>query len=150
MEIVAAEVGDHELLTQLTKKSKAYWGFTKETLLKWDDLLTISKEYIEKNNVVKLLDNGEIIGYYSFFKTEENVLKLDNLFILPEYIGTGLGKILMNNFLDHAKNQGVEKISLDAEPKAEEFYAKFGFITVGKLETLIKDRYLPIMELKLK
>lgn len=29
------------------------------------------------------------------------------------------------------------------------FYAKFGFIKVGQIETSIKDRYLPVMDLRI-
>ncbi|AYN02731.1 GNAT family N-acetyltransferase [Chryseobacterium sp. 3008163] len=41
----------------------------------------------------------------------------------------------------------MKKITLDAEPNAKNFYKTFGFQTVGQLESSIKDRYLPIMEL---
>lgn len=149
MEILKAEITDDKILTKITKESKAYWGFPTETLLKWEHLLTISQKYIEENNVIKLVNNTEVIGYYSFFKKDKKTLKLDNLFILPSYIGIGLGKVLMNHFLDQTKKLGIEKITLEAEPNAEDFYKKFGFVTIGQLESSIKDRFLPIMELKL-
>ncbi len=44
----------------------------------------------------------------------------------------------------------IDKITLDAEPNAENFYRIFGFETIGQLESSIKDRYLPIMELQVK
>ena len=149
MKILTAEITDDEILTKITKQSKAHWGFSTEILLEWEHLLTISRKYIEENNVTKLVKKGEVIGYYSYFKVDEKTLKLDNLFIQPSYIGTGLGKILMNHFLDQTKNLSLEKIILDAEPNAEDFYKKFGFVTVGQLESSLKDRFLPIMELKL-
>lgn len=149
MKIIKAEINDNEVLTQITKRSKAYWGFSEDTLLEWEHLLTISKDYIEKNKVFKLLKDDEIIGYYSFFKEDEKILKLDNLFILPKYIGSGLGRILMEHFLENSNILDIEKITLDAEPNVEEFYKKFNFVTVGKLESSIKNRFLPIMELKL-
>lgn len=83
------------------------------------------------------------------FKSNETTIKLDNLFILPEFIGTGLGRILMNHFLEKVKDYEIEKITLDAEPNAEDFYKKFGFIRIGQLESSIKNRFLPIMELNL-
>jgi len=68
-------------------------------LEKWEHLLTVTKDYIEKNKVYKLVKNKEVIGYYSHLLTHKNTVKLDNLFILPEYIATGCGKILMKDFL---------------------------------------------------
>jgi GNAT superfamily N-acetyltransferase len=147
IEIIIAEIADNEILTTITKKSKAYWGFSEDILIEWEHLLTVSKDYIEKNSVFKLIQNNQVIGYYSFYPIDENTIKLDNMFILPEYIGKGLGKVLMNDFLKKVEQFGVNKITLDAEPNAENFYQTFGFKTIGQLESSIKDRHLPIMEL---
>jgi N-acetylglutamate synthase-like GNAT family acetyltransferase len=150
MEIVKAELADIEILTMITKKSKAYWGFSDHVLKQWEHILTISKEYIETNKVFKLMLNDQIVGYYSYFAIDEKTIKLDNIFILPEYIGKGFGKILMNDFLDKIRQLEVNKITLDAEPNAENFYKVFGFVTIGQLESSIKNRYLPIMELRVE
>jgi ribosomal protein S18 acetylase RimI-like enzyme len=140
---------DHIRLTEITKKSKAYWGYSEEQILKWNDNLTISKVYIEENDVFNLVDENKIIGYYSYLKEEHNQVKLDNLFILPEYIGKGFGKYLMNDFLQRMRNENCQKITLNSEPNAEQFYQKLGFQKVGEFETSIKNRFMPIMEMNL-
>lgn len=150
MKILKADIEDNEILTSITKKSKAHWGFSQAVLEKWEHLLTVTKDYIEKNKVYKLVKNKEVIGYYSYLLTHKNTVKLDNLFILPEYIGTGCGKILMKDFLKRTEQMHIDKITLDAEPNAENFYRIFGFETIGQLESSIKDRYLPIMELQVR
>jgi predicted GNAT family acetyltransferase len=143
MVIVKAEIADNELLTTITKKSKAYWGFSEDVLKEWEHLLTISKHYIEKNEVFKLIEKEQIIGYYSYYSINENTIKLDNMFVLPEFIGKGFGRILMNDFLKNVRLLNMNKIILDAEPNAENFYKIFGFETFGQLESSIKGRYLP-------
>ena len=65
MEIINAAISDHEILTTITKKSKAYWGFSEDILKEWEHLLTVTPDYIEKNAVFKLIQNDQIIGYYS-------------------------------------------------------------------------------------
>ncbi|MNG25839.1 putative acetyltransferase [compost metagenome] len=87
------------------------------------------------------------MGYYSFFNQDEKTIKLDNLFVLPEYIGKGLGRLLMKHFLLNIDKTHIKTITLNSEPNAEPFYSKLGFIKVGEIETSIKDRYMPIMEL---
>ncbi|MFG4004346.1 GNAT family N-acetyltransferase [Flavobacterium aquidurense] len=149
MTIQKAIPSDHEILTQITKKSKAYWGYSNEQIEIWAQFLTVSKEYIETNPVYNLVAEDQIVGYYSFFHESENTIKLDNLFVLPEFIGKGFGKVLMNDFLLRIQDQNVQKIVLNSESNAEIFYAKFGFIKVGQIETSIKDRYLPVMELRI-
>jgi len=149
MTIQKAIPGDHEILTQITKKSKAYWGYSNEQIEDWSPFLTVTEEYIETNSVFNLMLDNQIIGYYSFFHESENSIKLDNLFVLPDFIGKGFGKLLMNDFLVRLQDLSVQKIVLNSEPNAESFYIKFGFVKIGQIETSIKDRYLPIMELKI-
>ena len=149
MTIQKAIPGDHEILTQITKKSKAYWGYSNEQIEDWSPFLTVTEEYIETNSVFNLMLDNEILGYYSFFHESENSIKLDNLFVLPDFIGKGFGKLLMNDFLVRLQDLSVQKIVLNSEPNAESFYIKFGFVKIGQIETSIKDRYLPIMELKI-
>jgi len=150
MQIRIAEIEDHKLLTTITKKSKAHWGFSADILKEWEHLLTITEDYIEKNEVFKLIKDEQIIGYYSYYFINENTIKLDNIFILPEFIGKGFGTVLMNDFLKNVSLLHINRITLDAEPNAEKFYKAFGFETIGQLESSIKDRYLPIMELKME
>ena len=150
MTIEKANTNDDKILTEITKKSKAFWGYSEEQIEIWSEFLTVTKEYIETKSVYNLVVEDKIIGYYSFFHESENTIKLDNLFVLPDFIGKGFGKIIMNDFLLRLKNSAVEKVVLNSEPNAEEFYKKFGFVKVGQIETSIKDRFLPIMELKIK
>ncbi|RXM46169.1 GNAT family N-acetyltransferase [Flavobacterium sp. YO64] len=149
MIIEKANITDDEILTSITKKSKAFWGYSAEQIEKWNKNLTISKDYIKEHNVYKLTVNNLIIGYYSYFFKDEKEIELDNLFILPEYIGKGLGKYLVLDFLNRIKDQKAERIILDSEPNAEDFYAKMGFVKIGEFETSIKNRFMPIMEMKL-
>lgn len=150
MNIEKANSNDHEILTEITKKSKAFWGYSEEQMMQWNDALTITKEYIQTNFAYKQTKENQVIGYYSYFNSDAAIIKLDNLFVLPEYIGKGIGNQLMQDFLNRIKeNHDIKKVTLDADPNVEKFYQKFGFKTIGQLETSIKNRFLPIMELNL-
>ena len=56
----------------------------------------------------------------------------------------------MNHFFKIVKNQGFEYIYLYSDPNAERFYQNLGFKIIGQLESSIKNRFLPIMELEIK
>ena len=142
---------DAKELTELTIRSKSHWDYSKQQIEKWRDDLTVSETYIIEKEVYKLIDNkNKIIGYYSYFKIDELNIKLENLFVEPKFIGCGYGKMLMSDFLERIKKTKSEKIILDADPNVEKFYEQIGFKVIGQLETSIKDRFLPIMELKIK
>lgn len=150
MIIEKAQRNDDKILTEITKKSKAFWGYSEEQIEIWSEFLTVSTTYIETNSVYKLVVDDKILGYYSFLYEDKQTIKLDNLFVLPECIGKGFGRILINDFLIKVKKiTEVNKIILNSEPNAEMFYAKLGFVKVGQIETSIEGRYLPIMELNL-
>ena len=145
--IERAHSNDSEVLTAITKASKAHWGYSDTQIELWSEQLTITKPYIETNPVYKLVIDDKIAGYYSFYNEDEQTVKLDNLFILPEYIGKGFGKLLLNDLLFRLKSTNVKKVMLHSEPNAEMFYTKFGFVKTGQVETSIKDRHLPVMEM---
>lgn len=150
MSIDKALPSDHQILTEITKKSKAFWGYSEEQIQIWSQFLTVTPVYIETNSVYKLSIEDQIIGYYSYFNEGEKIIKLDNLFVLPEFIGKGFGRLLMEHFFLSVNKANKDKIVLHSEPNAEQFYAKLGFIKTGEIETSIKDRYMPLMELELK
>ena len=149
MRIEKVNTTDSEILTQITKKSKAYWGYSAEQIQKWEVSLTISQDYIREHDVFKLVKDNVIIGYYSYLFEDGKNVKMDNLFILPEYIGKGFGKYLFLDFLNRMKEAEIQTIQLDSEPNAEGFYSKMGFVKIGAFETSIKDRFMPVMEMKL-
>jgi GNAT superfamily N-acetyltransferase len=147
--ILPANASDNYDLTVLTKLSKAYWGYSKQQINAWSDDLTITSKYIEENEVYKLVLDKKIIGYYSYFKIEEQTVLLDNIFILPKYIGKGYGKTLMHDLFKRIEKDGFSIIRLYSEPKAELFYQKLGFVHKGEYHSKISDRYLAIMEMDL-
>ena len=150
MTIEKARKMDAQILTDLTIRSKSYWDYSAEQIKSWKDDLTITSAYINQYEVYKLINNENIItGYYSYIFLNDAVIKLDNLFVDPRYMGKDYGTLLMNDFLNRIKTLQFEKVTLDADPNAEKFYHKFGFKTVGKLKSTIENRFLPIMEMKI-
>lgn len=149
MEITLARTEDAEELTKLTKKSKAYWGYSDEQISLWEDDLRIKSEYLEKNIAFVIKSNNHISGYYAYRELSRLKVKLDYLFIDPLNIGSGLGKVLLNHLFEQVLNAGYSIITLDSDPYAESFYLKFGFKTVGQLPSSIPERTLPVMEFHL-
>lgn len=150
MKIEAARNIDAKELTDLTLHSKSYWGYSPDQINEWKNDLTISPEYLDQAEVFKLTDSNQLIGYYSFIELSHKKVKLDNIFLRTEFIGKGFGAILMRHFLQRVKDLGYLTIELESEPFAEEFYLKFGFRTIRRIESSIKERFIPVMELEIE
>lgn len=146
MKVEKAKITDAEKLTSLTLKSKAYWNYAEEQIEKWRPELTITAAYIDKNEMYKLIIDDQLIAYYAYFRLDKGKVKLDNMFITPEFIGMGYGKLLMMDFMNRVKRSGYTKIMLDADPNAKGFYEKLGFSAVGRIKSSMPNRFLPVME----
>ena len=147
MKIEKAIIEDAKELTELTILSKSYWHYSEQQIEDWKNDLTITEGYILEKEIYKLINENKIIGYYSFFKSNNSDLKLDNLFVAPISIGKGIGKKLMIDFFKRILMIEFDRVILDADLNAEKFYLHLGFKVIGKLETSIENRYLPIMEM---
>lgn len=74
-----------------------------------------------------------IDGREEFLKGTKT-LEIRRIYISQEHIGTGAGKKLMNACLDEARQRGCDSIWLgvwEKNPRAINFYKKFGFVEVG-------------------
>jgi len=147
MTIEKAQPSDHRELTTIQRASKAHWGYSKKLLESWADELLMTESYIahEDHFVFKLVLDGKIIGFYSYYFFEPFLGYLDNLFLHPDYIGKGYGRMMFDRAMKEMKEQGACTILLISDPNAERFYSKNGFIIIGRKPSAISGRYLPIM-----
>lgn len=149
MKIERAQKTDAEALTALALRSKDYWGYGEQLIDSWREELSLSPTYILENEVYKLTIKDGILGFYAFGNQDAATIKLNFLFVEPGYMGKGYGQQLLQHFFAEIEKTTCQKVTVDADPNAQMFYERHGFKVVGKLESSIKDRYLPIMEINL-
>ena len=137
-------------ITELMRKSKAYWGYSAEQICKWHDELTMTVEYIKKHHVCVAVEDSELCGMCSFSSCSQTKVVLDNLFVEPSRIGSGVGSALLEYCIDFAVKSSASSIVLNADPNAQDFYLHHGFSVIGKKPNSIQGRYLPIMSKTLK
>ncbi|KPV57406.1 N-acetylglutamate synthase [Paenibacillus sp. A3] len=154
MTIRRATANDAMLLSELSFRSKAYWGYDPQFMEACREDLTLRPEHM-RSSVVYLLetDGGEIAGFYSLRPpgsdgSSDAEAELDSLFIAPEYIGLGYGKRLWSHMLATAAELRLPRIRIHSDPYAEAFYTKMGAVRIDEIEsTVFPDRKLPLMEL---
>ena len=52
-------------------------------------------------------------------------------YLLPEYLGRGIGKAMLNDLLRNARLLGHRKVTLESTRTARKFYKRNGFIETG-------------------
>jgi putative acetyltransferase len=55
-------------------------------------------------------------------------------YLLPEYLGRGIGKAMLNDMLAFARMSGLQKVTLGSTRTAREFYKRNGFIECGETD----------------
>ncbi len=144
IQFVKAFPEDSELLTSICRASKGYWGYPPEWLEWWKDELTIDEIDILEQHVSKILKYDELIGFFAL-NHKKDYIELEHLWIKPQYIGQGFGKLTLEYIQKNLIPIHAE-LHLLADPNAESFYHKNGFITYDQEQSAISKRMLPRMK----
>ncbi len=136
------------LLTDLTIRSKAYWGYDYRFMAQARRQLKISAEQIREHVAFVLEAGGSIQGYYSLEEPDGDNridMTLENLFVRPEAIGSGIGTRLLRHAIETARSSGYSRLILHSDPHAAGFYRKMGAEQIGEAPGMTPGRILPIM-----
>ena len=116
----------------------------------WKTDLEVSQEYILKNEVVKVYERNRFIGFYGIKFTNKDEAEIDHLWLLPEKIRQGLGRLIFNHIFVCLKSKKYKKATLVAEPNAKGFYEKMGGIVIGQHQSKVSGRFLDIYEFQIE
>lgn len=151
MHVRPARVDEAVALTELAMRSKAHWGYDDAFMAACLDELTIRAEHIPGVDVAELDD--QIVGMVRLEQGSSGPLSgkigtVEDLFVEPAAIGTGVGRVLFRHAVRRAAAEGVARLSIDADPNAEGFYLSMGAVRVGESPSgSIPGRLLPHLEL---
>lgn len=142
-----ANLDEGKCLSELTLRSKAYWGFSQEFLNKCRPHLVIDEKYISEWIVRVLETNEELVGYFSL-KVIGRENRLDNLWLEPKFIRKGYGSILLRDAIQTARKIGWSSFRMAVDDHALEFYEKKGAKVIGQVQSRLgKDIFLNHVEL---
>ena len=108
-----------------------------------------SAELSDLNTIFLLAQaQQEVVGYAKLHvgsalepnKSTEKRLEIERLYVRAEWIGTGLGALLMRRALEEAKAQACRAVVLgvwEHNERALAFYQRFGFRKIGQHEFVL-------------
>jgi len=80
---------------------------------------------------ISVVDKGNVIGMGRLVGDGVTICYIQDVIVLPEYQGKGIGKAIMERLLAYIKNNGFADtyiaVGLFSAKGKEEFYNKFGF-----------------------
>lgn len=139
------------LLSNLAMRSKGHWGYDADFLASCKEELTYNEVQLTSPTScfkVAELNGRSVTGFFALNFLENDSPELEALFVDPDYIGQGWGKLLLRAAITVAKEHQARSIKLQGDPFAEAFYLANGAVKVGETESQsISGRFLPLLEI---
>jgi GNAT superfamily N-acetyltransferase len=129
-------------LQAVAEAAKGYWGYDSARVRSWAASLDFSREIW----VVEV--DGEIVAWAALLPPSVGICELDDLWVEPGAIGSGIGTALFGHAEARARELGARMLQWQAEPNAVGFYERMGAETVGTA-TSSWGRILPVMRVDL-
>jgi len=152
-----AERRDAKRLTEISFAAKRYWNYPEAYFEIWRKELTITEEYIVRNDVFTADADLVTAGYYSIVHVPEGFQAgelfiteghwLEHIFIEPAYIGRGIGRRLVEHGKKVCREKGLEKLKVLADPHSRGFYEKIGARYVREEPSNIAGRTVSYFEI---
>lgn len=146
-----ATINDTTQLTELTHRSKAYWGYDEDFMRNCQEELTVRESHIINDISYVLETDGQIVGFYTLSVMKPNdTIELEYMFIEPNHIGLGYGKKLLHHAIDQCKVMNCQRLMIQSDPNAKQFYIRHGGVQISEEPSnSIADRMLPYIMIKI-
>jgi ribosomal protein S18 acetylase RimI-like enzyme len=145
-----AHPSEADVLTEIALSAKRYWGYPERWMELWKPQLTFTAKYFEDNESWVAEVNRVPVAFYTLLEKNGSAW-IENLWVLPDVMGKGLGKKLFSHALGLSRRRDFKTLQLEADPNAVGFYEKMGMKKIGEHLSEIEGqrRILPIMEIRL-
>lgn len=160
MKITIRPAKDNEngVLTNISFASKKYWNYPVAYFDVWRTELTITSDYINTNIVFVAEIDENVVGYFSIVEVKEDFFTgqvmvrkgfwLEHIFILPEFIGQGIGTDLIATAMNICAKRNIDHLYIFSDPNAKGFYDKLGAKYINESPSSIEGRTVSLFELE--
>ena len=151
--IRAARASEARLLSELALRSKAHWGYSSEFLETVRAELSYNEKQLQCEHMRFFVPEqaARPVGFYALAHQSGTQIELDALFVEPECIGKGFGRLLIEHAKSVAATMGARKLIIQGDPNAERFYLAAGGVLTGTRESgSIPGRLLPTFAIDLR
>lgn len=146
LKIRPAHAGELATLTQILHRSKASWGYDAERMDGFRAAFRLGPRDLTRGPLLVAERNGTPLGLAGG-EIRDGVFELDHLFIAPEALRQGIGRLLLHRMEDLARSAGTDRLRLKSDHYAEGFYRKEGYVLTGDTPSPMSPTgSIPILE----
>jgi GNAT superfamily N-acetyltransferase len=146
MKIVRARSEDAAALTNIAFAAKSHWGYPPSWIRHWQELLTITPEYVVTHPTFVALVDEKMAGFCAL-QIESREALLDHLWVMPSFMKRGIGRALFEHAEQAARAHAAVRMKIVGDPHAEDFYSRMGATTYGREPANMEgqERFLPLL-----
>ena len=148
MKITHAIPNQAQILTRISFAAKRHWGYPEHWIQIWSPLLTITPEFIEGHETYVAWIDKKPVGFCALSLEKERA-SVEHLWVLPDFMGKGVGAGLFRHVFSRCKELGVQVLEIESDPNAQGFYERMGAKKMGEIvgEVDGQPRILPLLEI---
>lgn len=128
--------------------SKSSWGYDAEWVREWAASGDFSARALSEK-AVYVAEADERAVAFAVLIPKDTVCILDDLWVVPDRIGHGIGSRLFRFCGEQARRFGAEHLEWEAEPHAVGFYERMGARRVRDSGRTMWGRVIPVMRVDL-
>jgi predicted N-acetyltransferase YhbS len=120
-----ATIEDREQIARVHEASIRARGpscYAPEQVESWAAHITPERYTMTRANFFVATEDGQVVGFGQYHEGE-----VEAVYVAPSHIGKGVGRLLMEELLRIAAEEGVERVFVVSSLNAVPFYASFGF-----------------------
>lgn len=142
-----ARVDEVAALEDLMREASLVWDDHREDLLAHPDAIEVPLADLRDGRVRAHEVDGVVTGFATVLPLPDGSAELDALFVRPDHMHHGIGARLVEDAARRARDNGAALLVVTANPRAETFYVRCGFRTVGEAPTRFGPAIRMYMEL---
>jgi N-acetylglutamate synthase-like GNAT family acetyltransferase len=128
---VSADAG---VLGDVYRRSSLSNQGDRAALLSHPEALEFSALAVKEHRVRVAVIDDRIVGFVTLLATGQSG-ELEDLFVDPDWMLHGIGRTLVQDAVESAREQGLTRVEVTANPHALGFYEKVGFVRNGMTRT---------------
>jgi ribosomal protein S18 acetylase RimI-like enzyme len=123
-------------LEALQRRASDVWDEDREHLAAHPDAIAPPHRAIAEGRVRVAVDtSGRLLGFSVVLPREVGRCELDDLFVEPDSMRRGVGRVLVDDLTMRAAADGATHVDVIANPNAVGFYSRLGFTVTGEAST---------------
>ena len=131
-----ARPDEADALEALQRRASDVWEEYRAQLAAHPDAIAGPDKAIAEGRVRVAVDAvGRRLGFSTVLPVQNGRCELDDLFVEPDRMRQGVGRILVADLIARAHFAGADYIDVSANPNAVAFYTRLGFLVTGETST---------------